>query len=104
MSIAERYKTQETASLEIYGKSNKLVAIVKNLSLTGAGIEWLKGNTQLNSGDIVRVLVDLRSVKKTYSLNAEVVWSIGNKGGVHFISSEQVLQKLMQRAFASKKT
>lgn len=103
MSIAERYKTQETASLEIYGKSSKLVAIVKNLSLTGAGIEWLKGDTQLNPGDIVRVFVDLRSVKKNYSLNAEVVWSIGNKGGVHFISSEQVLQKLMQRAFVNKR-
>lgn len=92
---AERYLTREKAEVEVYGRSGQIVAHLRNLSKTGACLEWFENSTEVNKGDLIRMTVNLKNIGRSHQVNAEVVWREGNKSGVNFIKSEEVLDRLM---------
>lgn len=91
---AQRYPTQEKASIEIYGRNDRTVADLRNLSVTGACLEWDQDDFRLRSGDVVRVTVLLRALNRRHNMSAEVVWVDGRKIGVNFITPDQVVEKI----------
>ena len=94
---AQRYFTKEKASIEVYGRSGNIIASVKNVSVTGACLEWSQEQVELKAGDLVRLTIVLKAVNRKHNLNAEVVWRHGKKTGVNFIKSEEVLDRLMDK-------
>ncbi len=94
---ATRYETREKASIEVYGKSGNFVAQLKNLSVTGACLEWVHEDVNLIKGDLVRITVVLRAINRRHNVSGEVVWTEGKVTGINFIKSSDVLEKLMDR-------
>ena len=94
---AQRFETQEQASLEVYGKSLNLTVDLKNISQTGACLEYPSEEMALDRGDLIRLTVFLKSVNKKHNISAEVIWKIGNRTGVAFIAPEQVIEKLTSK-------
>lgn len=94
---ATRYLTKEKASVEIYGRNGNLIAQLKNLSVTGACLEWAQEGVKLEKGDLVRLTVNLKALNRSHNLNGEVVWRNGKKSGINFISSDDLLDKMMER-------
>jgi hypothetical protein len=97
MRAAERYSTREKASLEIYGKTGTVIAAVKNLSVSGACLEWTQGDVELKRGDVVRMTVFLNGLNRKHNVSAEVMWRAGNRSGVNFLKADQVLSKIVDR-------
>lgn len=96
-SIAKRYKTQEKASIEVYGHSGILGARLRNLSETGAFLEFSHGDYVPKKGDLLNLTVNLDTIKKTHNVSAEVVWSSGMGLGVCFINKDEVLERMMAK-------
>ncbi len=94
---ATRYMTREKASIEIYGRSGNLIAQVKNLSVTGACLEWSQEDVNLQKGDLVRLTVSLKALNRRHNINGEVMWRDGKQSGINFITSDDVLDKMMER-------
>ena len=93
----QRFPTQEKASIEIYGRNDRTVADLRNLSTTGACLEWGEEDFRLRSGDVVRLTVLLKALDRRHNMSAEVVWVEGRKIGVNFITSDQVVEKISTR-------
>ncbi len=70
MSTAKRYKTKETAHIEVYGHIGVLVAQLKNLSQTGAFLEVSQGDYVPKKGDLLNLTVILSSLHRTHNLAA----------------------------------
>ena len=94
---AERFETREKAALEVYGKPGTVIADLRNLSSSGACLEWTQGDVHLKEGDVVRMTVFLRTLNRKHNLSAEVIWRDGNRSGVTFLRSDQVLSKMVER-------
>lgn len=94
---ATRYTTKEKASIEVYGRQGNYIAKLRNLSTTGALLEWAQSDVQLQKGDLVRMTVVLRALNRRHNLNAEVVWTEGKMTGVNFIKSSEVLEKMIDK-------
>jgi len=94
---ATRFTTKEKASVEVYGRSGNIIVQVKNLSVTGACLEWTQEDVSLQKGDLVRMTVVLKALNRRHNLNAEVVWRDGKKTGITFIKSDEVLEKMMEK-------
>lgn len=94
---ATRYSTKEKAAIEIYGRRNATVADVRNLSVSGACLEWDESEFRLSKGDLIRMTVVLKAVNRKHNISAEVIWVAGRKMGVNFIAQDQVLEKLTEK-------
>lgn len=94
---AQRYLTREKASVEVYGRSGNIIAHVRDVSVTGACLEWSQELVELNEGDLVRLTIILKAVNRKHNLNAEVVWRAGKKTGINFIKSEDVIERMMEK-------
>ncbi len=94
---AVRYATKEKASIEVYGRSGNFIAQLKNLSVTGACLEWIQDQVTLEKGDLVRMTVVLRAVNRRHNVNGEVVWTEGKMTGINFIKENEVIEKMMDR-------
>ncbi len=97
-SQQKRFLTNERGSVEVYGKSGRIQVQIKNLSSTGACLS-LEGPTDvvLVKGDLIRLSVNLGTLRKRHNLSAEVVWQKGTDSGICFIKPEDVLSKMMDR-------
>ena len=95
MTPAERFRTKEMASIEVYGKEGSAVAALKNLSQTGACIQWHNKDCEMEVGDILRLTIVLKAIKRERSVNAEIVWNDGFRSGVKFLSERQLLDKII---------
>lgn len=95
---AERYATKEMAAIEIYGKNGALIASIKDISKTGACLMWEGEQSQVLKGDLLRLTVILRALKKEHRLNAEVVWTEGKKTGVQFLNSKELLDRMLTKS------
>jgi hypothetical protein len=95
---ATRYATKEKASIEIYGRSGNFIAQLKNVSVTGACLEWYQDDIPLEKGDLIRMTVVLRALNRRHNVNGEVVWNDGKMTGVNFIKSNEVIGKMMDRS------
>lgn len=94
---AVRYTTKEKATIEIYGRTGNFIAELRNLSKTGACLEWAVDGVQVSKGDLVRMTVVLKALNRRHNLNAEVVWTEGKMTGINFIKTEEVLEKMMDK-------
>ncbi len=94
---ATRYQTKEKASIEFYGRNGNFIAELKNLSMTGAMLEFAHNDVEVQKGDLVRMTVVLKALNRRHNINAEVVWTEGKKTGVNFIKSDEILGKMMER-------
>lgn len=92
---AIRFDTKEKASVEIYGKAGKLFAALKNLSRTGACLEYALEELPVKRGDLVRLTIDLPNVKRRHYVSAQVMWRNGRRTGLHFLTAEQLLEKMV---------
>lgn len=92
--IAKRFLTREPARIEVIGKKMILFCRMNNLSTTGAFFEILNSNYTPKIGDVVRVVINLKQVNKTHTLNGQVVWAKGLGLGVEFIKHKQLRSKL----------
>jgi len=95
---ARRFQTLETVHVEVYGRMGTLMARMRNLSSTGAFLELSNGEYIPQNGDFLHVTVNLYSVGKSHSFDAEVVWNRGLGFGVNFIKKEQLLDKMLQKS------
>jgi len=98
--IAERFPTEEKAAVEIYGRGVEMVARIADLSKTGACLHLdveFSTKANLGKGDLVRMTVTLGALKKEHRINAEVVWSNGQKTGVQFLNSQELLDRMINR-------
>ena len=94
---AERYRTKERAEVEIFGRGGEVTAKIKDLSQTGACLQWEEEPSPMQIGDLLRLRVFLRALQREHRLNAEVIWSNGNLSGVQFLTSDQLVQKMLFR-------
>lgn len=94
---APRYPTNEKAAVEIYGKTGTSLARLKNISRSGACIEWMQPDFAVQPGDLVRMTVKLNALNKSHNLSAEVVWKDGNTSGITFLTSDQVFERIIER-------
>lgn len=96
-----RFETVQNAHIEVYGQTIQAVAKLKNLSESGAFIEWDDRIPAPVKGDILRLTVELSQVGKKHRVSAEVIWTKSERGdaglGVSFIKPEDVVTKLMSR-------
>ncbi len=94
---AKRFKTKETAQIEVYGHIGVLVASLKNLSQTGAFLEVSSGDYVPQKGDLLNMTVQLGSLQRTHNVTAEVIWSKGLGLGICFINKDEVLERMMAK-------
>ncbi|WP_415063282.1 PilZ domain-containing protein [Bdellovibrio sp.] len=94
---AKRFKTKETAQIEVYGHIGILVASLKNLSQTGAFLEVSLGDYVPQKGDLLNMTVQLGSLQRTHNVTAEVIWSKGLGLGICFINKDEVLERMMAK-------
>ena len=97
MSGVRRFHTLETAHVEIYGRMGTLIAKMRNLSSEGAFLELTNGEYIPQNGDFLHVTVNLTTLGKAHSFDAEVIWNRGLGFGIHFIKKEALLDKMMTR-------
>ncbi len=89
-----RYKTRELAYLEVYGHTGKIFCKLENLSLSGASLSIVSSDFVPTAGDISKITVHLRSLKKTHIKPVEVVWSKNMSLGIRFIDRSEVQKRL----------
>jgi hypothetical protein len=94
---ARRFETREKAAIEIYGKSGVIYADLKNLSKTGACIECRIEGLPLIKGDLIRMTVTLEQLRKSYLINAEVIWANGPISGLTFLQPKKLVEKLVEK-------
>lgn len=97
-TTSERFATQESVQVQVYGQGRFVSAVLKNLSLTGAGLELLEGPQALQKGDLVSLTIELKSLAKTHSIDAEVVWTGRGVVGVVFMKAGEVFTKMLSKA------
>lgn len=98
VEVAQRFRTKEKASVEVYGRNGQAIVSVRNLSSSGACLEYQQDDFEIRQGDLIRMTVILKSLNRRHHVNAEVVWRDGNRTGVSFIPSNQVLDRLLEKS------
>jgi hypothetical protein len=95
----ERFETKEKAAVEVYGRPLTVIVQLKNLSLTGACLEWeSEQSASLQKGDLIKMTVVLSQIGRRHQVNGEVIWIEGQKSGVQFINSEEVVARMIEKA------
>ena len=97
---AKRFLTQELAQIEVFGRIGKIFCKMGNLSVSGAFFEVISSNYMPKDGDLVRLIVNLRSIKKVHNIDAEVIWCKGLGIGLRFISTEEFRKKISEKTLA----
>lgn len=97
---AKRFLTQELAQIEVYGRIGKVFTKMGNLSTSGAFFEIISSNYMPRMGDLVRLTINLRSIKKVHVLDAEVIWCKGLGLGIQFLTPEQFRKRLSEKTAA----
>lgn len=98
MQQEERYETRESATMQKVGQMGFVIASLKNISHGGVCLEWANESFHLAKGDLVNLTINLNQIGKKYSLSGRVVWKVGRRSGVQFMSSEQVMKELLSKA------
>lgn len=94
---AERFQTTEKATMQVIGKLGFVNADLKNISRTGACLEWNSDSFYLAKGDLVNLTIQLLSMNRKYNMNAQVVWRVGKRTGVQFMTTEMVMEQMMRK-------
>ena len=96
----KRFYTNQNATIEQIGNSEKYTSSMLNLSKGGAYLEV--PDAQANLSGIIKLKVNLNEVEKQYEVNARVVWSSrdsqwgkGQGIGVEFIQAKDIYRNLL---------
>ncbi len=81
--------------MQLIGKVGAVNADLRNLSRTGACLEWGTEELSIKEGDLINLTVKLLSVNRRYEMNAQVIWKSGKKTGVQFMTPNMVLERMM---------
>lgn len=92
--IAERHSTNETAFVEVQGRTGKILCRMNNLSKTGAFFEIVNSHFTPRQGDLVRVTINLKQLNKIHTLHGQIIWNRGLGLGIAFLKSKDVLKKI----------
>lgn len=95
--VAPRYPTREVAGVEIYGRTGRLTVRMRNLSASGARLEIIRGETTPQTGDILKITIQLKEVGRTHKIDGEVVWLGKGALGVQFIKKEDVALRILSK-------
>lgn len=80
--LHRRFATEQDAAIEsASGKIPKMLSTVRNLSKSGALLELPLSST-FKVGDLVRLTLELKDLKRTYLMPAKVVWTSKSAGRV----------------------
>lgn len=93
---AVRHKTNESAVVEIYGRTGKIYCRMNNLSMTGAFFEITNSILTPRQGDLVRVTVLLKQIGKSHILHGHVIWIKGKGLGISFAKNTELYKKLLK--------
>jgi len=95
---AQRYDTKEIAHIEVYGRHHgKMVAKMKNISVSGAFFELAQSEYVPRQGDMLCVTVHLGTLKKSHIVHAQVVWNRGLGFGAQFVAKDELVAKMLLR-------
>ncbi len=84
-TVAKRYRTQELVHVEICGRqNNKIFCKLENLSTTGSSLKIISAKLIPRPNDIIKITVDLKTINKTHTLYARIVWINGLNLGATF--------------------
>lgn len=98
--VHRRFNTDQAAEIEFYGRNDRYISRVCNLSKGGAYLETSIG-AAIRVGDMMRVTLELKDVNRTYTMPARVVWTRrsaerGDTGvGVEFVGTPDVRKTLI---------
>lgn len=95
----KRYATSQDAELEVESTGGRMVTRVRNLSKSGAYLEFMTPSS-LKIGEFVRVKLELKDLQRVYTFPAKVVWSNrhGNRGlgiGIEFTGRGDVQRSIL---------
>jgi hypothetical protein len=96
-NTAKRFDTKEQAQFEIYGQTGTIEASLKNLSTTGAFLEFSSGSYSPKKGDLLNLTIRLESLKKDHIVAAEVVWTNDAGIGICFVQRDEILERMMAK-------
>jgi PilZ domain len=92
---AKRYRTQELVHVEICGRHDKIFCKLENLSTTGSSLKILSAKIMPRIKDVIKIVVDLKSLNKTHVKYAEIVWINGLDLGVVFVAAENAQKRII---------
>lgn len=92
--VAKRHATNETAFVEVHGRTGKILCRMNNLSKTGAFFEIVNSHFTPKQGDLVRVTINLKQLNKTHTMHGQIIWNRGLGLGIAFLKSKDVLKKI----------
>lgn len=100
--IHRRFRTNQTAHLEIYPTGQKLSSHIFNLSHSGAYIE-VPQEASFNTGDMVKLNVRLHQINRQHKMHAEVIWvdehinfNDGRAVGIRFLDKDEVYSHMLE--------
>ncbi len=93
----KRFKTSEKAQFEVYGQTGTILGLLKNLSTTGAFLEFSSESYIPKNGDLLNLTIRLESLKKGHNVAAEVIWSNQTGVGICFVQRDEILERMMAK-------
>jgi len=101
VNTAKRFLTQELVQMEIFGHIGKIFCKMENLSVSGAFFQIINSKAFPKNGDLVRITINLRSIKKIHAIDAEIIWCKGMGLGLQFMTKDQFRNKLSKKLTAA---
>jgi hypothetical protein len=92
---AKRYRTRELVHVDVCGRMDKIFCKLENLSKTGASLKILSAKITPRAQDVIKITVNLNTIKKVHILYAEIVWVNGLDLGVAFIEQTDAHRKII---------
>jgi hypothetical protein len=85
---AKRYQTKEHVHVGVCGKMDKIFCKLENLSKTGACLKISSAQVIPLQEDVIKIVLNLNSLKKIHVLYAQIVWIRGLDFGAAFVDRD----------------
>lgn len=99
--IHRRHLTNQTATVESFTSTERILSKMFNLSVGGAYFEFSK-RPLFNVGELMKVKVNLPDLEREHQINGRVVWTThkghvsGGYGvGIRFVKSSEIYRQLL---------
>lgn len=94
-TTAKRYRTRELVHVDVCGRLDKIFCKLENLSKTGVSLKIISAKITPRANDIIKITINLKSLKKIHVIYAEIVWVNGLDLGAAFIEQNTAHKKLV---------
>lgn len=92
-----RYRTYAKVRCQKYGAGLVSLMVLKNISKSGAKLNMISIQQEFQKGDILRMVIELDTIGRSRTVNAQVVWSQSGALGVSFLHPDDVVSRLLNR-------